>query len=131
MEDNKCEQVLVLDLRGISPMADYFVIASGGSERQLHSVIEELRELARQEGQSPAATDGHGSAGWIVADFFDVVIHLFSYEMREYYDLEGLWADAPRLDWRSATTPGQFARIGVQRHEDKPAGEVDLTASGA
>jgi len=111
LDDSRCEQVLVIDLRGLSPVTDYFVIATGTSDRQIASVSQDVRELARQEGQGPPSSDGAEGGGWVVADFFDVVVHLFSPELRSYYDLESLWADAPRVDWRSVTRPGQFAKL--------------------
>lgn len=111
LDDSRCEHVLVLDLRGLSPVTDYFVIGTGTSDRQIASVSDDVRELARQEGQGSPSSDGAEGGGWVVADFFDVVIHLFSPELRSYYDLESLWADAPQVDWRSTTKPGQFAKL--------------------
>ena len=111
LDDSRCENVVVLDLRGLSPVTDYFVIATGTSDRQIASVAKDVRELAREEGQGAPASDGAQGGGWVVADFFDVVVHLFSAELRAYYDLESLWGDAAAVDWRSVTTPGQFARL--------------------
>lgn len=111
LDDSHCEDVLVLDLRGLSPVTDFFVIATGTSDRQIQSVSEEVRALARHQGQGRPVTDSGDSSGWVVADFFDVVIHLFSPELRAYYDLESLWSDARRVDWRAVTKPGEFSHI--------------------
>lgn len=115
LDDGKCEDVTVLDLRGLSPVADYMVIATGTSDRQLHAMVRELAELAEAEGQPAPLYDGQDSKGWVVADLFDVVVHLFSHEVRGYYDLESLWADALDVDWRAVTRPGQFAKVGAHR----------------
>lgn len=105
----------MLDLRGISPVADYIVLATGTSSRQLHAMVRELAEMATAEGQPTPGYDGEESDGWVVADFFDVVVHLFSHELRRHYDLESLWADAKEVDWRAVTKPGQFAHVGATR----------------
>jgi ribosome-associated protein len=111
LDDSRCEHVLVLDLRRLSPVTDYFVIATGTSDRQIASVRDNVQALGRQDGQGPASSDGAEGGGWVVADFFDVVVHLFSPELRVYYDLESLWGDAPQVDWRAVTQPGQFAKL--------------------
>ncbi len=103
-EDNKCEDVTVMDLRGLSPVTDFFVIGSGSSDRQMRTVAERMIEYARRVGEPPFTTSGLESATWILIDFIHVVAHIFTPEHREYYDLELLWGDAPRIDWtRSAT----------------------------
>lgn len=97
-ENKKAEDVVVLDVRQLSSITDFFVIASASSEPQLRAVETELLETLRKEHHlRPHATEGHGQADWIVADFFDVIVHLMRPEIRERYDLEGLWRDAPRL----------------------------------
>ncbi len=97
-ENKKADDVVVLDVRKLSDITDFFVIASASSEPQLRAVETELLEALREEHHlHPHATEGHGQTGWIVADFFDVIVHLMRPEVREHYDLEGLWRDAPRL----------------------------------
>lgn len=109
LEGNKCQDVLVLDLRGRSQITDFFVIASGSSDRQMHSAAEHVAELA--EGLDEALYRSNldeSRANWIVLDFVDVVVHVFMPESRRYYDLEMLWGDAPRVEWKEgvAATPG-------------------------
>lgn len=100
-----------MDLRGLSPITDYFVIASGTSSRQMKSVADDLKLLARQRGQGVFGVSGEQSCQWVIADFVDVVVHLFDAEHRAYYDLESLWGDSSRVDWTSRTRPGQFANL--------------------
>jgi len=97
-ENKKAEDVVVLDVRKLSDVTDFFVIASATNEPQLRAIENELLDTLQKDHQiAPHATDGHGQSSWIVADFFDVIVHLMRPEVRERYDLEGLWSDAPRL----------------------------------
>lgn len=95
--ERHCTDILVLDLRDISPATDYFMIATGTSDRQMRSVADEICVTAREQGQQRFGRAGYEQARWILLDFFDVVIHIFDAEYREYYDLELLWGDAKRL----------------------------------
>jgi ribosome-associated protein len=101
-EDNRAEDVVVLDLRGISSIADFFVIGTGTSERQMKAVIDQIEAFGRKVGQKPLGYSGRESDSWVLADYVDVVIHMFSREKRRYYDLELLWGDAPRVEWQRA-----------------------------
>ena len=97
-DNKKAEDLLVLDVRSISSITDYFVIASGSSEPHLRAIAEEIMEtLKEEEGVSPRAMDGTLQTGWLVLDFFDVIVHVMRREVRERYDLESLWGDAPRV----------------------------------
>jgi ribosome-associated protein len=96
----RCEEVLVLDLRGVSPVTDYFVIATGSSGRQMRSVANDIAQLGKEMDHTVWQTAGTESAEWIVQDFVDVVVHLFDKKHRHFYDLELIWGDAPRLDWQ-------------------------------
>ncbi len=98
--DDHAEDVVVLDLRGISPVTDYFVIATGTSNRQLRAVCDEIAAHGKAGGQPVWRVAGRNSADWIVLDFVDVVVHLFEQSLRAYYDLELIWGEAPRIDWR-------------------------------
>lgn len=99
---HRAEDVVLLDLRGLSSLADSFVIGTGTSDRQMRAVLERIEEYARSVGRRPFRVAGTRDATWILADFVDVVVHLFDAEHREYYDLEGLWGDAPRVIWQDA-----------------------------
>jgi ribosome-associated protein len=95
--ERHCTDIVVLDLRDISPATDYFMIATGTSDRQMRSVADEICENARKQGQQRLGRAGYEQARWILLDFIDVVIHIFDAEYRDYYDLELLWGDAKRL----------------------------------
>lgn len=92
-----CSDIVVLDLSGISPATDYFVIATGTSDRQMRTVADEICEAAKAQGLMRFGRAGYEQARWILLDFIDVVVHIFDSEYREYYDLELLWGDAEKL----------------------------------
>ena len=92
-----CSDIVVLDLKGKSPATDYFVIATGTSDRQMRTVADEICEAAREQGLQRFGRAGYEQARLILLDFIDVVIHIFDNEYRDYYDLELLWGDAERL----------------------------------
>jgi ribosome-associated protein len=96
-EQNKIENVVVLDLRGLSNLADYFVIGTGTSSRQMHAVLDYVAEYAATCDRAAFNVADASDASWLLADYVDVVLHLFDEEHREYYDLDGLWGDAPRV----------------------------------
>lgn len=97
--DNKGRDIVVLDMRGVTPLYDLFVLASGGSRRQLHTMAEEIDAAMRAEGDKRLGIEGYEASKWIVQDYGDIVVHLFDDETRGYYALEELYADAPRIDW--------------------------------
>jgi ribosome-associated protein len=97
--ERHCSDIVVLDLKGKSPATDYFVIATGTSDRQMRTVADEICEAAREQGQQRFGRAGYEQARWILLDFVDVVIHIFDAEYRDYYDLELLWGDAKQLKW--------------------------------
>ena len=97
--DLKCEDVVVMDLRGLSGVTDFFVIATGSSNRQMRSVAERIEEYGRKVGARPFGRSGYQLGQWVLIDFVDVVVHVFDRERRTYYDLELLWGDAPKIDW--------------------------------
>jgi len=97
-DDKKAEDIVVLDLRKISSVTDYFVICTGTSEPHLRAIVDEITGKLREEhGQRPAGTDGTLQTSWVVIDYFDVIVHVMREELRRHYDLEGLWGDAPRV----------------------------------
>ena len=98
-DDHKAEDVVALDLRGISPVTDYTVICTGTSDRQMRAVADQMVDYGKRMGQRPFGSAGHAGGRWIVIDFVDVVVHIFSRSDRDYYDLELLWGDGPHLDW--------------------------------
>ena len=98
LKDRHCEDVLVLDVTGLSQVCDYVLIATGTSDRQMKSVADEAADLG-EEIQFPAFRKNIDTgATWIVVDFITVVLHLFEPQRRAYYDLEDLWSDAKRVE---------------------------------
>jgi ribosome-associated protein len=96
--DKKAEDIVAIDLRAISTFTDFFVICSGTSEPHLKAIAGELHErLQKDHGIAPMAIDGFPTSQWLVADYTDVVVHIFHQDKRAYYSLEDLWGDAPRL----------------------------------
>jgi ribosome-associated protein len=96
----RCHNVLVLALAGISPVTDFYVIASGTSARQMRTVVDEVDELAEKCGYKSFHRSGYEGETWIASDYVDVVLHVFEQEARFYYDIENLWGEAKRIDWR-------------------------------
>jgi len=97
-DNKKAEDIAILDLRELSSVTDYFVIASGTSEPHLRAISDEINDKLREKHDlRPRAVDGTLHTGWLVLDFFDVIVHLMRNDVREHYNLEGLWGDAPRL----------------------------------
>jgi ribosome-associated protein len=108
-----------LDLRGRSPVTEFFVIATGTSPRQMRTVIDEIQDLGKKAGFAPWHTSGYESAKWIVLDCVNVVIHVFDSESRDFYDLELLWGDSPRVDWRK--------ELGLPPEPERAEGLGNLT----
>jgi ribosome silencing factor RsfS/YbeB/iojap len=106
-DNRKADNIVVLDVRELSSVADYFVIASGTSEPHLRAIVEEISDRLREEQDiRPRAVDGTVQAAWIVLDYFDVIVHVMRQDLRERYDLETLWGDAPRVKSRRRVTAG-------------------------
>lgn len=93
----KAEDVLVLDLRKISTVADFFVVCSGSSDVQVKAIADAVVEGLEEKGARAWHTEGYGARRWVLLDFVDVVVHVFHVKAREYYMLESLWADAKRI----------------------------------
>ena len=96
--ERHCSDIVVLDLTGMSPATDYFVIATGTSNRQMRTVADEINQAAKKHNLQRFGRAGYEQARWILLDYIDVVIHIFDGEYRGYYDLELLWGDAKRLE---------------------------------
>ncbi len=95
--DKKAEDVLVLDVRGLTSYADYFVLMTADSDRQAGAIADNVDQKLKEQGAQKVGVEGYESGRWILIDYGDVVAHVFSKEARGFYDLEGLWADAPRF----------------------------------
>jgi len=99
-EENRGQNIVVMDVRALTSMFDYFVIASGTSRRQIHAMSEEIdNKLEKDLGDERMGIEGYDESRWILLDYGSVVIHLFDDETRKYFALEDLWADAPKVEW--------------------------------
>ena len=103
-------EIVVLDMRGLAAYTDFLAICTARNERQARAIVDEVRlRLKQEQGLLPGGIEGEGSAGWIVLDYLDAVLHVFTAEERERYQLEDLWREAPRLDL-------QLSQDGVRGH---------------
>lgn len=113
-EDNRAENIVVLDMQKITPVFDYFVIATGNSRRQLHAISEEIEHVLEDELKDKRmGIEGYQESRWILLDYGNVVIHLFDGETREFYALEDFWSEAQRvpLPWKpEEATPAEEAK---------------------
>ena len=97
-DNKKAEDIVVLDVRKISSITDYFVVATGTSEPHLRAISDEITDKLREDHDlRPRAVDGTLQTAWLVLDYFDVIVHVMRTDVRERYDLETLWGDAPRV----------------------------------
>jgi len=96
----KGEDIAILDVRKLTQITDHFVLCSAASDRQLKAIGEAIVRELKQQHVTRLGAEGDAAAGWVLLDYVDVVVHLFSHEARAFYQLEMLWGDAPRVDWR-------------------------------
>ena len=108
---------MVLDLRGLSDVTDFFVICHGQSDRQVKAICDSVEDrLLREMRRKPAHVEGKDRSEWILMDFIDFVVHIFIGEKREFYRLERLWGDAPRVELDAQTSPGPAPSTGTPAH---------------
>jgi ribosome-associated protein len=100
--DKQGERIVVLDMRELIVITDYFVIASASSERQARTIVDEVEKALRDLGVKPLRREGESEGIWVLLDYVDVVVHVFRAEERDFYDLERLWGDAPTVEWESS-----------------------------
>ena len=116
--DRKAYDLVLLDVRELTSIADYFIVCSGRSDRQVQSIAQGIEENLRGKGMRPHAVEGVSRGQWVLMDFSDVIVHVFYQPVREFYDLEGLWIDAPRVE-----LPEPYASLAQQfriRDEQHP-----------
>ena len=100
IEETRGKDIRVLDLRSVTEVFDYFVIATGSSRRQMHSVSDEIERIVKAEwGDEKRGIEGYDESRWIVIDYGDVIVQLFDADSRQYWDLEQLWGDAKRVEF--------------------------------
>jgi ribosome-associated protein len=96
--EKKAYDLVLMEVRDVTSIADYFLICSGRSDRQVQSIAQGIEENLRHRGVPPLSIEGLSRGQWILMDFADVIVHIFYQPVREFYDLEGLWANAPRVE---------------------------------
>jgi ribosome-associated protein len=96
--EKKARDLVVLEVRELTSIADYFIICSGSSDRQVQSIAQGMEENLSEAGHSPFSVEGANRGHWVLMDFSDVIVHIFYEPVREFYDLEGLWGHAPRVE---------------------------------
>ena len=126
VSDLRCEDVVIFDVRGLSPVTQYIVIASGTSDRQIKSVGGDVADLGEQHGFPRYGADRDGGSTWMVVDLVEVMVHLFEPATRGHYDLEMMWGDAPRVKWRR---PGQASEGG--RSDAEPSDDASSEAESS
>ncbi|MFK7961856.1 MAG: ribosome silencing factor [Phycisphaerales bacterium] len=102
LADRRCDDVVLMDVRNLSQVTDYVLVATGTSDRQMRSVADELKGQGRESGHLAFTNERDTASTWLVVDFVELIVHLFEPSQRAYYDLESLWGDAERVDWSRA-----------------------------
>ncbi len=103
-EEKQARNIRVLDLREVTSFADYFVILTGANARQIQAIADEIHLRLKKLGEMPTSMEGYDNAEWVLLDYGDYLIHIFSEKARLYYDLERLWRDAKTVELEPATT---------------------------
>jgi len=113
--EKQAEGIEVVDLRGLSGITDYFVICHGGTARQVQAIVDEIDRRLGEGRIYPDHIEGTRDAGWVLMDYLDFVVHVFTRDRRSFYALERLWADAPRLDVLAASRRAAPRRKATKR----------------
>ena len=98
LEEKKGEDICIIDISGISPLADYFIITNGSSDSQVKALVDNVEEKMHKAGYSQIQREGLQSGNWVLLDYGDVVVHVFDKENREFYHLERIWSDGKRIE---------------------------------
>ena len=104
LDRKKGADIVCIDIRGLTTLGDYFLLATGTSVPHVKALAEEAEEALSKEGVEPRRVEGAQSATWILMDYLDVILHIFTKDTREFYNMERLWSDAPRLDLSGIVT---------------------------
>ncbi|HEX8949239.1 MAG TPA: ribosome silencing factor [Dissulfurispiraceae bacterium] len=103
--DKKAKDIVILELKKLTVIADYFVVCSGESTTQVKAIVDHVEESLAKHGVKPGRVEGLGNARWVLLDYGDVIVHVFEEETRNYYELEKFWLDAPRTAWEESKKP--------------------------
>jgi ribosome-associated protein len=116
-DENRAREILLLDLRNVTPLVDFFVIATAASRRQSHAIAEEIDQEMKRRSERKLGIEGSEEGRWVLLDYGDFVVHIFSPEARSYYRLEEIWGDAPQLDWQDPA----IVRLGPSPEPSSPS----------
>ena len=120
--DKKAEEIVILELeQGSGAFTDYFVICSGTNPRQIQAISDEVEERLKKAGLRPAHIEGYKQAEWVLLDYVDFVVHIFSEKSRRFYDLERLWKSARKLEISELTARAKTKRAATRRATKRPA----------
>ena len=111
MANTRCHNVTVLDVRSLSPVTDFMILATGTSPRQMTTVCDEIQEFGEPRGYRPLSRAGD-NGNWTCIDLVDVVVHVFNAEARSFYDLDNLWGDARKVAWKEEPAAASQATAG-------------------
>ena len=112
--EKKATELVLLEMKGIAAFTDYFLICSGKSDRQVQAIAQSIADVLGKEGFKPLGLEGTREGRWVLLDYGDVVAHVFLDPVRRFYDLEGLWMDAPRIDFQEGGDLGE-RKIGSKK----------------
>lgn len=116
-DEKKAEDILILDMRELTVLTDYFVICSGTTNAQVRAIIEGVEKKLAEAGMHPLRREGDHSTRWALLDYGGVVVHVFHHVERDFYDLERLWVDAPRVEWQPEEAVPTPAGAAAQRDD--------------
>ena len=121
-QEKKAEELVILELeKGSGAFTDYFVICTGTNPRQIQAISDEVDERLKQAGVLPAHTEGYKQGEWVLLDYVDFVVHVFSEKARHFYDLERLWKSAKKLEISALTARAKTKRPPTRRATKRPA----------
>lgn len=119
IEDRKGEDSLVLDLREIASFTDYIIMCSGGSERHVQAIVDAVVDQLRERGVKPLHIEGYDQASWVLVDYVDFLVNVFTRETRDFYHLERVWRDAPVIVGERESTPDRESAPDRERASDR------------
>ena len=120
-DDNRAKDILLLDLRQATPLVDFFIIATADSRRQGNAIAGEIDQEMKRLGERKLGMEGSEEGRWVLIDYGDFVVHVFSSEARSYYSLEDIWGDAVRIDWRNLEANGPVPPTGSEPTAEPPS----------
>lgn len=106
LDEGKGEDIVVLDMRGVAGFTDFMVLCSGRSDTHVRALVDAVDRTRREQGVKAAHIEGRAEGTWVLLDYFDVLVHVFTRESRDFYQLERLWRDAPLLEWQNEAPAG-------------------------